>query len=101
MENTPEVLVWFDGGCPLCRREIASMRRLDRQQAITFLDVARDGTACPIDRAALLARFHALEDGRMLSGAAGFAAMWRAIPLGSLADARTTPGQFAAADVRR
>ncbi len=40
------------------------MHRLDGQHAITFLDVARDGTECLIDRAALLARFHALEDGR-------------------------------------
>jgi len=101
MENMSEVLVWFDGGCPLCRREIALMRRLDRQHAITFLDVGREGTVCPIDRAALLARFHALEDGRMLSGAAAFSAMWRAIPLGSPANARTTAGQLAAADVRR
>jgi predicted DCC family thiol-disulfide oxidoreductase YuxK len=76
----PEVLVWFDGGCPLCRREIALMRRLDRRHAITFVDVAQEDTACPIDRAALLARFHALEDGRLLSGAAAFAVMWRAIP---------------------
>jgi len=58
------VLVWFDGGCPLCRQEIALMRRPDCQHTITFLDVARHGTACLIDRAALLARFHALEDGR-------------------------------------
>jgi len=72
--------VWFDGDCPLCRREIALMRRLDRRGAITFIDVAGDGT-CPIDRAELLARFHAREDGRILSGAAAFAAMWRAIPL--------------------
>ena len=75
-----EVLVWFDGGCPLCRREIALVRRLDRRHAIIFLDVAREDVACPIDRAALLTRLHALEDGRMLSGAAAFAAMWRAIP---------------------
>ena len=75
-----KLLVWFDGGCPLCRREIALMRRLDRQAAITFVDVAEGDAACPIDRAALLARFHALEDGTMLSGAAAFAAMWRAIP---------------------
>lgn len=58
------------------------MRRLDGRGAIRFLDVA-DGSVevCPVDRAALLARFHACEDGRMLSGAAAFAAMWRAIPL--------------------
>lgn len=73
--------VWFDGGCPLCRREIALMQRLDRRGAITFTDVADEAGACPIDRAELLARFHAREDGVMLSGAAAFAAMWRAIPV--------------------
>lgn len=73
--------VWFDGDCPLCRREIAVMRRLDRRGAITFTDVASGQVRCPIDRAALLARFHAREDGVMLSGAAAFAAMWRAIPV--------------------
>ena len=76
-----QLLVWFDGGCSLCRREIALMRRLDRREAIRFVDVSTGDEACPIDRAALLARFHAAEDGRMLSGAAAFAAMWRAIPL--------------------
>lgn len=77
-----EVLVWFDGSCPLCRREIALMRRLDRRRVISFVDVAGGGTEaeCPIDRTALLARFHAMEDGCLLSGAAAFAAMWRAIP---------------------
>ncbi len=40
------------------------MRRPDCQHTITFLDVARHGTARLIDRAALLARFHALEDDR-------------------------------------
>lgn len=76
-----KLTVWHDGGCPLCAREIALMRRLDRQGAITFIDAAQEGSACPIDRAALLERFHASEDGVMLSGAAAFAAMWRAIPV--------------------
>ena len=77
-----ELLVWFDGDCPLCQREIALMRRLDRRRVIQFTDVSRGGaTDCPIDRAMLLARFHAREDGRVLSGAAAFAAMWRAIPV--------------------
>jgi predicted DCC family thiol-disulfide oxidoreductase YuxK len=76
-----QLQVWYDGACPLCRREIALMRRLDRRGAIAFLDVAGPDAACPLDRATLLARFHAREGGRMLSGAAAFAAMWRAIPL--------------------
>jgi predicted DCC family thiol-disulfide oxidoreductase YuxK len=75
------VTVWFDGACPLCRREIALMRRLDRRGRIAFVDVASAEAVCPIDRRELLARFHAEEDGRILSGAAAFAAMWRAIPM--------------------
>jgi predicted DCC family thiol-disulfide oxidoreductase YuxK len=75
------VTVWHDGGCPLCRREIALMRRLDRRGRIAFVD-ATETQACPLDRAELLARLHAREgDGPLLSGAAAFAAMWRAIPL--------------------
>jgi predicted DCC family thiol-disulfide oxidoreductase YuxK len=77
----PTLEVWFDGDCPLCRREIALMRRLDRRRVIQFIDVATGAGACPIDRAELLARFHAREDGRLVSGAEAFAAMWRAIPL--------------------
>jgi predicted DCC family thiol-disulfide oxidoreductase YuxK len=77
-----QVTVWFDGACPLCAREIALMRRLDWRSAIRFVDVADENAACPLDRAALLARFHAAEGNRPpVSGAAAFAAMWRAIPL--------------------
>ena len=77
------LIVWHDGACPMCQREIALMRRLDRRGAIRFVDAAdpAEAAACPIDPALLLARFHAEEDGRLLSGAAAFAAMWRAIPL--------------------
>lgn len=79
--TTSRLTVWHDGGCPLCRREIAVMRRLDRAGAIDFIDVAAEDASCPIDRRDLLARFHACENGVLLSGAAAFAAMWRAIPL--------------------
>ena len=76
-----KITVWYDGSCPLCLREIALMRRWDTQKAIEFIDVASSDAACPLDRSLLLKRFHACEDGNMLSGAAAFAAMWRAIPL--------------------
>nr|WP_256439045.1 DUF393 domain-containing protein [Erythrobacter sp. JK5] len=73
--------MWFDGACPLCQREIALMRRLDRNGAIDFVDVSDSADpSCPVDRSELLARFHAEENGRVLDGAAAFAAMWRVIP---------------------
>ena len=82
MLRMTELTVWHDGSCPLCRREIALIRRLDRRGAIRFVDVTTAEPAdCPLDRADLLARFHAVENGRLVSGAEAFAAMWRAIPL--------------------
>ncbi|NBZ86433.1 thiol-disulfide oxidoreductase DCC family protein [Stagnihabitans tardus] len=76
-----KVTVWFDSGCPLCRREIALMRRLDRRGAIAFVDACDPDAICPLDRAEILARFHAQEGDRLYDGAAAFAAMWRAIPI--------------------
>jgi predicted DCC family thiol-disulfide oxidoreductase YuxK len=77
----PPLSVWYDGDCPLCRREVAVMRRLDRRGAIDFIDLNL-GLACPLDRGQMLARFHAKDaSGPLLSGAAAFAAMWRRIPI--------------------
>ena len=77
----PIVTVWYDSDCPLCLREIALMRRLDRRGAIRFVDI-HGGEHCPLDAETLLARFHAQEgEGPLVSGAAAFAAMWRAIPV--------------------
>lgn len=56
------------------------MQKLGGDGRIDFVDASGDG-ACPLDRTALLARFHARENGVLLDGAAAFAAMWRAIPL--------------------
>jgi predicted DCC family thiol-disulfide oxidoreductase YuxK len=83
MANTEKTLVtvWYDSGCPLCTREIAIMRALDKRGAIHFVDILASEASCPISPAQLLARFHAAEDGKLLSGAAAFGAMWRAIPL--------------------
>lgn len=82
MSMQRQVTVWYDGACPLCMREIALMRRLDRRAAIDFVDISLSGAEnCPLDQAQLLKRFHASENGKLLSGAAAFAAMWRAIPV--------------------
>lgn len=82
MGGMRKLTVWFDGACPLCQREIALMAKLDGGRAITFVDVSAPDAVCPTDRALLLARFHAQEAGKpAVSGAAAFAAVWRAIPV--------------------
>ncbi|MFK8251814.1 thiol-disulfide oxidoreductase DCC family protein [Ancylobacter terrae] len=72
------VTVWYDSACPLCRREIALMQRLDRRGRIAFVDIH---AARPVNPVALLARLLAREDGELRSGAAACAAMWRQISL--------------------
>ena len=57
------------------------MRRLDRNQAISFVDVESGAGGCPVNSSEFLLRFHAMENGRLVSGAEAFAAMWRAIPM--------------------
>ena len=80
-ESGTKLTVWFDGACPLCRREMELMRRLDRRGAINFVDLESENVDCPVGKAELIARLHALENGRLLTGASAFAAAWRAIPL--------------------
>lgn len=79
--QSPTLTVWFDGSCPICTREIALMRKLDKTRTISFIDITSPTSVCPLNPAELLARFHVEENGTMLSGAAAFAAMWRAIPV--------------------
>lgn len=79
----PATTVFFDGSCPLCRREIAVYRRLEPLGELRWADVSRPDTTLPpgLDRAAALARFHvALPGGELRSGAAAFVALWRVLP---------------------
>jgi demethoxyubiquinone hydroxylase (CLK1/Coq7/Cat5 family) len=83
-EDTLTVL--YDGGCPLCQREIAHVQSLAQKQSgsgLSFADISRsdDTTVSDIERQALLARFHVQRaDGSRLSGAAAFVAMWGRLP---------------------
>ena len=81
-EQAPtDVTVWYDSDCPLCIREINLMRRLDKRGVIDFVNI-QSATGCPISTDDLMKRFHAQErDQPIVSGAAAFAAMWRAIPV--------------------
>ncbi len=79
----PPLTVLYDGACPLCRREIGVYRGLQARTPVCFADV--NDTALPLPmgttRAQLLARFHVRHpDGRLLSGAQAFLALWAVLP---------------------
>jgi len=76
--------VFYDGGCPLCRREIAHYRRLDRPAAIDWVDITKDEHALDavgLDLATAMRRIHAHEpDDRLVTGINAFVAIWRRLP---------------------
>jgi predicted DCC family thiol-disulfide oxidoreductase YuxK len=89
-----DLTVYYDGACPLCRREIAHYRGRAGAERVRFVDLAaaedrEPGRLDPgsidlgpgLDLAAARARFHVREaDGRLVSGAAAFARLWRRFP---------------------
>lgn len=76
--------MFYDGACPLCRREIDWYRQLRGASRIAWLDVSRietDQVAPDLCTVAALERFHVrAPDGQLLSGARAFAELWANLP---------------------
>lgn len=84
---THEIEVFFDGDCPLCRREIDFLRRRDKLRRIRFVDLADGSFSAPAgrDRVELMARIHCrLPDGRWVVGVEVFRRLYSAVGLGWL-----------------
>jgi predicted DCC family thiol-disulfide oxidoreductase YuxK len=95
--DTPSVTVFYDGSCPLCRREIGLYGRAEGAGTINWCDVSasaelpRDLTA-----AQAMARFHVRDEaGVLTSGAKAFIVLWLSLPrwrwLGRLASVPPIP----------
>ncbi len=83
-QATPALTVYFDGSCPLCRREIAFYRRRAGGERIEWVDLNEGNAemvAPGLCRSDAMARFHVRRpDGQLFSGARGFAELWSALP---------------------
>ena len=80
----PRLTVFYDGACPLCRREIAFYRRRRGADRVDWVDVSRarsDMVTPGLCRREALARFHVrLANGDLVSGARAFAELWTILP---------------------
>jgi predicted DCC family thiol-disulfide oxidoreductase YuxK len=89
MKSDPYAIeVFFDGACPLCRREIAMLRNRDRHGRIRFTDIAAPDFPANEggkSKDELMARMHGrLPDGTWIDGVEVFRRMYAAIGFGPL-----------------
>lgn len=90
------IQVFHDGDCPLCRREIRMLRRLDRKQRILFTDIAApdfDPTLWGKSHEELMDRIRGRRpDGTWIEGVEVFRQLYAAVGLGWIAAFTRLPG---------
>ena len=88
--------VFFDGDCPLCRREIDWLRKKDVRQKISFIDIAAsDFSEAEYGKSfdELMAQIHGREpDGTWITGVEVFRRLYEAAGFGRLVALSRWPG---------
>ena len=80
--TAPDLIVYHDGSCPVCRLEIGRYRRSSGSERIEFVDVsdARVDPGADLPRGRAMGRFHVrLPSGELKAGAAAFVEIWRVL----------------------
>jgi predicted DCC family thiol-disulfide oxidoreductase YuxK len=76
--------MYYDGGCPVCRRGVAHYQRLDWARRIAWIDITEqpDALLCHgVDFATAMDSLHVTDrSGALVSGAAGFVTIWSELP---------------------
>lgn len=82
----PKLAMLYDGHCPLCSREVRVLRRKDKHQRLSFIDITSgdfDPAQFGITLAQAHARMHAqLPDGRIITGMQAFREIYRTLGIG-------------------
>lgn len=76
------VSVYYDGSCPLCRREISFYGKCRGAESVDFVDVSQPrNLPSDLSRADSMARFHVRDArGRLVDGGQAFAELWKQLP---------------------
>jgi predicted DCC family thiol-disulfide oxidoreductase YuxK len=91
-----DVEVFFDGGCPLCLREINMLQRRDVRHRIRFTDIDRIDFNAEVlgkSRQELMERIHGrLPDGSWIQGVEVFRRLYAAVGFSTLVQLTRLPG---------
>jgi predicted DCC family thiol-disulfide oxidoreductase YuxK len=98
-----DIEVFYDGGCPLCTREMHLLRRLDRRGRIRCVDIAADGFDAGrvgVTWEALMDRIHGrLSDGTLVEGVEVFRRLYAAVGFSRTVALTRLPGIAQALDL--
>lgn len=94
--TTWDVEVFYDGDCPLCRREINLLRRWDRRSRIRFTDIADPHFSAEkygLSQEQFMAEIQGrLPDGSWLTGVEVFRHLYSAVGFGPVVSLSRLPG---------
>ena len=80
----PAVTLFWDGGCPLCRREIEHYKEIDLERNVEWVDIDADASRLAphkVTRAQALGFMHAVDrHGALQVGVPAFLAIWEQLP---------------------
>lgn len=79
-----KAIVFFDGGCPLCRTEIQAYQQAKGGDQLSWVDASvcsAEDFGQGLSRSDALARLHVRHaDGTLVCGASAFIAIWAVLP---------------------
>ena len=83
-----EVTLFWDGGCPLCRKEIAYYQWLDAERRVDWIDLTAEPQRLDAHGVALetaLSKIHGIDkSGSIVIGVPAFIAVWEVLPYWSI-----------------
>ena len=83
MNGKEKLTVFYDGACPVCRKEIGYYKTCDGADQITWTDLTDlEGEVAPgLSKDKALARFHVMDEtGGITSGSRAFGKLWVTLP---------------------
>ncbi len=76
--------MFYDGGCPICMKEVKHYRRLDRAGRIRWIDIVEGSdelASLGLTKVEAMKQLHALDStGNVVRGIWAFAAVWESLP---------------------